>query len=253
MAKELAEFRTRSAAGIVDALNREWRELGQVHQETASRWSAQHRALVGCGSFDEILQAAWLDPDAVLAALLAEVANDDQLAARVVLQSMIGRMVQMALRDRWADIDDYISALWCQIRTYPLSNRPQRIAANLSLDTLKAVSSERRWLKQGKVSLWPPESFLGEAFEVLLMGHVADERAIAGGSRATTWPTTRPDRRADSQPPERRVHRRLVRRCRGSAAPHQCGHRAGALRPRCRASRGARSPAHPSGLSGRGS
>jgi hypothetical protein len=164
--------------GIVDALNREWRELGQGHQETARRWSARHRALVRCGSFDEILQAAWLDPDAVLGALLAEVASGDQLAARVVLQSMIGRMVQMALRDRRAGIDDYISALWCQIRTYPLSNRPQRIAANLSLDTLKAVSSERRWLKQGEVSTWPPESFLGEAFEALLMGGVAENEPL---------------------------------------------------------------------------
>ena len=87
---------------------------------------------------------------------------------------MIGRMVRMALRDPSAGIDDYISALWCQIRTYPLSNRPRRIIPNLSLDTLKAVSSERRWLKQGKVSLWPPESFLDETFEAWLAGAVSD-------------------------------------------------------------------------------
>ena len=178
MAKGSAEFRTRSAGGIVDALNREWRELGHGHLETASRWAAQHHALSGSDSFDEILQAAWIDPDAVLAALLAEVANGDRLAARVVLQSMIGRMVQMARRDRSAGIDDYISALWCQIRTYPLSNRPRRIAANLSMETLKAVSSERRWLKQGKVSPWPPESFLGEAFEALLMGAVPEDEPL---------------------------------------------------------------------------
>ena len=165
MATESAEFRARSAGGIVDALNREWRELGMGHRETARRWAARHRALVGSDSFDEILQAAWQDPDAVLAALLAEVANGDQLAARVVLQSLIGRMVRMALRDPSAGVDDYISALWCQIRTYPLTSRPRRIIANLSMDTLKAVSSERRWVKDRKVSLWPPESFLDEAFE----------------------------------------------------------------------------------------
>ncbi len=173
MAKESAEFRTRSAGGIVDALNREWRELEFGHRETASRWAARHHALVGNDSFDEILQAAWQDPDAILAALLAEVANGDQLAARVVLQSMIGRMIRMALRDPLAGIDDYISALWCQIRTYPLSNRPQRIAANLSMDTLKAVSTERRRLKQGKVSLWPPESFLDDAFGAWLLGSLS--------------------------------------------------------------------------------
>ena len=174
MAKESAEFRTRSAGGIVNALNREWRELESGYRETANRWAARHDALVGCDSFDEILQLAWHDPDAVFAALLAEVANGDQVAARVVLQSMIGRMVQMALRDPRAGIDEYISALWCQIRTYPLSNRPQRIAANLSMDTLKVVSSERRWLKHGEVSPWPPESFLGETFEMLLVGAASE-------------------------------------------------------------------------------
>ena len=174
MAKESAEFRTRSAGGIVDALNREWRELRNGHRETAIRWAAEHRVIAGSDSIDDILQAAWHNSDAVLAVLLAEVANGDQFAARVVLQSMIGRMVRMALRDPGARVDDYISALWCQIRTYPLSTRPQRITANLSMDTLKAVSSERRWLKQGKVSLWPPESFLDEAFEAWLMGAASE-------------------------------------------------------------------------------
>src|SRR5215210_899800 len=83
---------------------------------------------------------------------------------------MIGRVVRMALRDPLSGVDDYISALWCQIRTYPLGRRPQRIVANLSMDTLKTVSTERRGVKYGEVSPWPPESFLGGALDARLVG-----------------------------------------------------------------------------------
>ena len=62
----------------------------------------------------------------------------DQLAGRVVLQAVIGRMVRMAQRDPRAGIDDYLAQLWCAISSYPLQRRPVRIAANLSMDTLKA-------------------------------------------------------------------------------------------------------------------
>ena len=44
----------------------------------------------------------------------------------------------MAQRDPRAGIDDYIARLWCVINSYPLSRRPVWIAANLSMDTVKA-------------------------------------------------------------------------------------------------------------------
>ena len=44
----------------------------------------------------------------------------DQLAGRVVLQALIGRMVRMAQRDPRAGIDDYLARLWCVINSYPL-------------------------------------------------------------------------------------------------------------------------------------
>ena len=37
-----------------------------------------------------------------------------------------------------------------------------RIAANLSMDTLKAVYAERRWFREGEVTPWPPEVFWEE-------------------------------------------------------------------------------------------
>jgi len=52
----------------------------------------------------------------------------------------------MARRDPRAGIDDYIARLWCVINSYPLNRRPVWIAANLSMDTVKAVSRAHRWM-----------------------------------------------------------------------------------------------------------
>jgi hypothetical protein len=98
----------------------------------------------------------------VLAALLSELSIGDQLAGRVVLQALIGRMVRMAQRDPRSSVDDYLALLWCVINNYPLQRRPVRIAANLSLDTLKAVSREHQWLGRAGVTLWPSSESLEE-------------------------------------------------------------------------------------------
>jgi DNA-directed RNA polymerase specialized sigma24 family protein len=147
---------------IVDALNRDWDELVYRHRGSMPCWSQCHEALVGFESLDDLLAAAEGQPDAILGALLTEVSMGDQLAGRVVLQALLGRIVRMARRDPSAGVDDYVAALWCQIQTYPLASRPVRIAANLSMDTLKAVHAERRWLRRGEVTPWPPEVFWEE-------------------------------------------------------------------------------------------
>jgi hypothetical protein len=159
----------RSEFAIVDALNDDWRELVHRDRGMVQRLSARHAALATCDSLDDILSAAQLKSDATLSALLTEVSNGEMLAGRVVLQSMLGRLVRMAQRDRQARIDDYIAALWCVARTYPLPARPVRIAANLSMDAFKAVYRERQWLGQGVVTPWPPHRFL----EVPVRGELA--------------------------------------------------------------------------------
>jgi DNA-directed RNA polymerase specialized sigma24 family protein len=154
--------RRRRGFSVVEALDREWRELDFRHPGTVSRWAGRHDALAPCRSFDDILSVARLYSDPVLAALLTEVSLGDQVAGRVVLQGLIGRMVRMAQRDPRATIDDYLARLWCAIGSYPLERRPARIAANLSMDTLKAVSRERRWMGRGDVTLWPSSELLEE-------------------------------------------------------------------------------------------
>jgi hypothetical protein len=150
---------------IVDALNQEWRRLEVGRHQTVATWAGRHGALAGCRSLTEVLDVVREDPDPALHALLVEVGSGDQLAGRVLLQSMLGRMVRMARRDPRAGVDDYVATLWCQISTYPLARRPVRIAANLALDTLKAVHREHRWVVRGEVSTWPPGALLDEVLE----------------------------------------------------------------------------------------
>jgi DNA-directed RNA polymerase specialized sigma24 family protein len=153
----------RSEFAIVDALNDDWRELVHRDRGTVRRWSQRQAALAACDSLDDVLSAVQLNSDATLRALITEVSNGEMLAGRIVLQSMLGRLVRMAQRDRQAGIDDYIAALWCVARTYPLAARPVRIAANLSMDAFKAVYRERHWPGQGVVTPWPPHRFTDEA------------------------------------------------------------------------------------------
>lgn len=163
-------------SGIVDALNHEWTRIDTEQGVAVAAWAHRHGVLSECRSTNEVLAIvrSGADSDAALQALLAEVAAGEQLAGRVVLQSMLGRMVQMAHRDVRAGVDDYIAALWCQIKSYPLVRRPVRIAANLALDTLKAVHREHRWLVRGEVTTWPPGALLEEWF------NAAQDRAVPG-------------------------------------------------------------------------
>jgi DNA-directed RNA polymerase specialized sigma24 family protein len=157
-------------SNIVEALDQEWHELGGRHPETVASWGDRHDVLAPYHSFDDVLSAARLNSDAVLAALLAEVSIGDQLAGRVVLQALIGRMVRMAQRDPRSGIDDYLAQLWSAINDYPLSRRPVRIAANLSMETLKAVSREHRWMGRGDVTFWPSSESLEELLEPATLG-----------------------------------------------------------------------------------
>jgi hypothetical protein len=143
---------------LVEALNREWHELVSSPGVAASCWGDRHVALASCRSLDDILSAVKVNSDPALGALLSEVSSGDRLAGRVVLQSQLGRMVRMAQRDPRSSVEDYLAALWGVINSYPLSRRPVRIAANLSLDALKAVTNDHQWLRRGVVTLWPPSS-----------------------------------------------------------------------------------------------
>jgi hypothetical protein len=130
---------------LINALNTEWERLSDDSSLIVSRWAAAHAALVGCSTLADVLATLDINSDAALAALLAEHARGCGLAGRTVLQSLLGKIVLLTLRDASADVGDYVAAVWCRICTYPLENRPIKIAANLTLDALKSVKGEQRW------------------------------------------------------------------------------------------------------------
>jgi hypothetical protein len=150
---------------IVDCLNAEWNLLTPDSRGSVVRWAERHQALTPCRCLGDVLLAIRREPDAALSALLTEVLSNDQLAGRVVVQSMLGKLVRMAQLDEEHEVGDYISAFWCVLKAYPLAARPRKIAANLVLDTLKQVRRERYSSRCYGVVPWPPGAELDEVYE----------------------------------------------------------------------------------------
>ena len=135
----------RRRSPVLRRMDEEWAALqgDATAAEAVRRWVLRAPVLAGCVQPGEVLQRVAGDPDGVLGALLAAGAEGDGLAARVVLQAMLPKVVRLASVDRTAEVDDYLTAMWCEIAAYPLARRPASVAANLALDTLKAVRRER--------------------------------------------------------------------------------------------------------------
>jgi DNA-directed RNA polymerase specialized sigma24 family protein len=129
---------------VLRRMDGEWEAL--QHDPAAlgacRRWSDGSEVLRGCGTPAEVLARVPDAPDAVLLLLLREAVTGDGVAARVVLQALLPKAVLMSATDPVAGVDDYLAALWCAVATYPVRRRPTSVAANLALDTLKAVRRE---------------------------------------------------------------------------------------------------------------
>lgn len=153
---------TRSRFALIDALNAEWRRLAVDDQLSGyaraeiTRWAAEYPALSGCRSPADVLAAIHADPDPVLLTLIGihqsglrsvpprtRIRTAAEFAGRVVLQTMLAKVVTMAGRDRRHAVEDYVGTLWARVGSYPVDRRPRRVAANLALDTLKAVTGDR--------------------------------------------------------------------------------------------------------------
>lgn len=152
--------RKRTDASLVGQLNREWDDLRDdlATARTVGAWSVRQPALAGCTSLSDVearvAAASRTDADAVLLALLelaadheAEEGPSARLAGRTVLQLMLGKAVRIAASNAGRDDREAlehlaVAALWDVIATYPIHRRRQRVAANLSMDTLRQVVGE---------------------------------------------------------------------------------------------------------------
>ncbi|WP_116947863.1 hypothetical protein [Jiangella endophytica] len=145
--------RRRTDASLVGRLNTEWSRLcADPRTEPAvAHWGRRHPELSGCFALDDVeLAVAAADPeraDQILLALLRLAQTGDSLAGRTVLQLMLGKAVRIATtragRDTRPALEHTaVAALWTTIATYPIERRPAKVAANIAMETLRAVTGE---------------------------------------------------------------------------------------------------------------
>jgi DNA-directed RNA polymerase specialized sigma24 family protein len=132
--------------GLFDALDRDWFQL--VNQRSSRRryttWAAGDPTFAAHADLAAFMAAARQRndrerSDRILAAL-ADRAGTDTLAARALLHAILPGLRALASTHHWVAPGDELEATivaiaWHHIRSYPIANRPRRIAANLLLDT----------------------------------------------------------------------------------------------------------------------
>jgi len=148
----------------ITALNAEWQQLGADSGalRTVAGWLAEAGVSTTAGSLAELLdelgrgdrQFGREHSDAWLRVLLERAVGEGErsgLAARVVVQAMLPYATQTVQRllgpvqREFGDVAQVVvGCLYQVIRCYPIRRRPQRIAANIALDTRKTAVRELR-------------------------------------------------------------------------------------------------------------
>ena len=126
----------------------EWERLASDRRVRATVRAWQLPDSVPVNGLDDLLDRLGFfgrpDDDTADAALfhVVQLAADDLLAARVVLQRVLPALVSVAKRraggpsrnDRETAFAETVSAAWIVIRSYPVQRRPRRVAANIVRD-----------------------------------------------------------------------------------------------------------------------
>lgn len=133
-------------------LNAQWQRLCDGKESAPDvaaaldRWRRSPAADLGeVAGLADVLGAVRRCPDLALGQLVFQAQRGDAVASRVVLQAMLPKLVLLARSQQRARIPfeevlaGAVAALWERVATYPLLSRPQKVAANLALDTLKAL------------------------------------------------------------------------------------------------------------------
>ena len=134
-------------AEILRSLNREWSAIADSPsaRRALMRWSSTYPVLSPAGDLNGVI-ALGFDPDdgPEIRRALAALAPTDQLAARTLLQGLLGGLCNLAQRVGRDDdaFDDIVRLAWERISTYPAS-RPGSVSANVLLDVRKRYSREQ--------------------------------------------------------------------------------------------------------------
>lgn len=131
---------------LLKRLNDEWIDL--VATSSVLDWSTTCPNLFGC-DLDDVISWIAFEPDAALHFLISQAQQGDSLAARTVLQTMLGKLVLVSVQSarpsltQQAAFVDLTSQMWVTVANYPLADRPNKIAANLWMDCAK--QARRLW------------------------------------------------------------------------------------------------------------
>lgn len=147
------------ASPLYRQLLREWVDLNTLTASavTVHQWARLEPTLTGYTRPADIVDAIdAADPartDEMLLALLRLHQRGHQLAGRVLLQTMLPKLIQIARRasptssdDAWTEDRHHIAIaeFWDVMTGYPVDRRPTRVASNLALDTLHRLVGGRR-------------------------------------------------------------------------------------------------------------
>lgn len=134
-------------AEILRSLNREWSAIADSPsaRRALMRWSSTFPVLTSAQDLDGVIVLGF-DPGygPEVRRALAAIAPTDQLAARTLLQCLLGGLCNLAHRVGRDDdaVDDIMRLAWERIRTYPAS-RPGSVSANVLLDVRKRYRREQ--------------------------------------------------------------------------------------------------------------
>lgn len=134
-------------AQIMQSLNKEWSTLvgTPAARRALMRWSATNPVLAPTLDLDDVIALGYsLDAGPEVRRILAVLAPTDEIAARTLLQALLGGLCNMAQRiGRDGDaVDEVVSLAWERIRTYP-AHRQGSVSGNVLLDVRKRYQRER--------------------------------------------------------------------------------------------------------------
>lgn len=133
-------------AQILQSLNKEWSTIvdSPAARRALMRWSSAHPALGAADDLDDVIALGYEQEEGPeVRRILAALAPTDEIAARTLLQALLGGLCNLARRiGRDGDaIDDVVSLAWERIRTYP-ARRPGSVSGNVLLDVRKRYTRE---------------------------------------------------------------------------------------------------------------
>lgn len=173
-------------AQILQSLNQEWSAIADspAARRALNRWSAAHPVFLPAADLDQVIALGYqLEAGPEVRRALATLAPTDRLAARTLLQELLGGLVNLAQRvGRDADaVDDFVRLAWERIRTYP-AHRPGSVSGNVLLDVRKRYRFEQERTKRSRVSVHP--AILERSAEDHVVGHAFFEELVAASEQS---------------------------------------------------------------------